>query len=71
MFVRFVAGTETENAFWLDGAIKVAGVLSEHGLPDRRRDALLGLKHSGRLLDLSSTSIYIDERRNKWLSWRS
>jgi ArsR family transcriptional regulator len=65
MFVRFVVGTETENAFWLDGVIRVAGVLSEHGLPDRRRDALLGLKHSGRLLDLSSTSVYIDERRNK------
>jgi hypothetical protein len=31
MFVRFVAGTETENAFWLDGVIRVAGVLSEHG----------------------------------------
>jgi hypothetical protein len=30
MFVRFVAGAETENAFWLDGVLWVASVLGEH-----------------------------------------
>ena len=31
MFVRFVAGTDTENAFWLDGVITVASDLRDYG----------------------------------------
>jgi hypothetical protein len=31
MFVRFVAGTDTENAFWLDGVITVASDLQFQG----------------------------------------
>ena len=31
MFVRFVAGTDTENPFWLDGVIRVASDLSDLG----------------------------------------
>ena len=31
MFVRFVAGTDTENAFWLDGVITVASDLRDQG----------------------------------------
>jgi hypothetical protein len=31
MFVRFVAGTDSDNAFWLDGVIRVASDLSEDG----------------------------------------
>lgn len=32
MFVRFVVGTDTENAFWLTGVITVASTLCDQGV---------------------------------------